>query len=87
MPGASAQTRQVKTVNANWMAGPHGHDGRFEVMFVTEDEKEHLAVPSPSAISALIALTQAPTVLLWDPTDRTLITANLVGKMPWTDDI
>jgi hypothetical protein len=36
-------------------------------------------------MTALIALTQADTVLLWDPADRTLIAANLVGKMPWTE--
>jgi hypothetical protein len=36
-------------------------------------------------MTALIALTQADTVLLWDPADRTLIGANLVGKMPWTE--
>jgi hypothetical protein len=29
---------------------------------------------------ALVALAQADTVLLWDPTNRTLIVANLVGK-------
>jgi hypothetical protein len=31
-------------------------------------------------MTALIALTQADTVLLWDPTNRTLIVANLVGN-------
>jgi hypothetical protein len=35
-------------------------------------------------MAALIALTQAETVLAWDPADRTLIAANLVGAMPWT---
>ena len=28
---------------------------------------------------------RADTVLAWDPADRTLIAANLVGKMPWTE--
>jgi hypothetical protein len=87
MPGASAQTRRVKTVNANWVAGPDGDDGRFEVMFITQDDERHVAAPSPSAMCALIALTQGPTVLLWHPVDRTLIAANLVGKMPWTDNV
>jgi hypothetical protein len=36
MPGASGQTRRVKIVNANWVAGPDGDHGRFEVMMVTE---------------------------------------------------
>jgi hypothetical protein len=85
MPGASEQTRQVKIVNANWSAGPDGQDGRFEVMFVTEGDEKHFVVPSPAAVTALVALTQAPTILLWDPEDRTLIAANLVGRMPWSD--
>jgi hypothetical protein len=85
MPGASEQTRRVKIVNANWVAGPEGDHGRFEVMFVTEDDERHVAAPSPAAMTALIALTQADTVLAWDPAGRTLIAANLVGRMPWTE--
>jgi predicted nucleic acid-binding Zn ribbon protein len=85
MPGASEQTRRVKIVNANWAAGRNGDHGRFAVMMVTEDNQRHVAAPSPEAMTALIALTQAGTVLLWDPADRTLIAANLVGKMPWTE--
>ena len=85
MPGASEQTQQVKIVNANWVPGPDGDHGRFEVLFVTEDDQRHVAAPSPEAMIALIALTQADTVLAWDPADRTLIVANLVGTMPWTE--
>lgn len=85
MPGASEQTRRVKIVNANWVAGPDGDHGRFEVMMMTEDDHRHVVAPSPEAMTALIALTQADTVLLWDPADRTLIAANLVGRMPWTE--
>jgi predicted nucleic acid-binding Zn ribbon protein len=85
MPGASEQTRRVKIVNANWVAGPDGDHGRFEVMMVTEDDQRHVAAPSPEAMTALIALTRADTVLLWDPAGRTLIAANLVGRMPWTE--
>lgn len=84
MPGASEQTRRVKIVNANWVAGPDGDHGRFEVMIVTEDDQPHVVAPSPAAMTALIALTQAGTVLAWDPADRTLIAANLAGTMPWT---
>jgi hypothetical protein len=80
MPGASEQTRRIKVLNANWIAGPDGDDGRFEVMIVTADDKQHTIAPSPASMIALIALTQADTVLLWDPTDRTLIAANLVGS-------
>ncbi len=75
----------MKIVNANWAAGPDGDHGRFEVMIVTEDDQRHVIAPSPAAMTALIALTQAGTVLLWDPADRTLIAANLVGTMPWTE--
>lgn len=85
MPGASEQTRRVKIVNANWAAGPDGDHGRFEVMIVTEDDQRHVVTPSPAAMTALIALTQAGTVLAWDPADRTLIAANVVGTMPWTE--
>jgi predicted nucleic acid-binding Zn ribbon protein len=85
MPGASEQTRRVKIVNANWVAGPDGDHGRFEVMFVTEDDQRHVAAPSPAAMTALIALTQADTVLAWDPADRTLIAANIAGRMPSTE--
>jgi len=75
----------VKIVNANWAAGPDGDHGRFEVMIVTEDDQRHVAAPSPAAMTALIALIQADTVLAWDPADRTLIAANIVGTMPWTE--
>jgi predicted nucleic acid-binding Zn ribbon protein len=85
MPGASEQTRRVKIVNANWVAGADGDDGRFEIQIVTEDDQRHVAAPSPAAMTALIALTQAGTVLAWDPADRTMIAANIVGTMPWTE--
>jgi hypothetical protein len=85
MPGASEQTRRVKIVNANWAAGPDGGHGRFEVMIVTENDQQQVLAPSPETMTALIALTQADTVLAWDPADRTLIAANLVGSMPWTE--
>ncbi len=75
----------MKIVNANWAAGPDGDHGRFEVMMVTEDDQRHVVAPSPAAMTALIALTQADTVLLWDPAGRTLIAANLVGRMSWTE--
>jgi hypothetical protein len=84
VPGASEQTRRVKTVSANWSAGPDGDDGRFEVMFITEDGERHVVAPSPASTLALVALSQADTVLLWDPAGRTLIAANVVGQMPWT---
>jgi hypothetical protein len=74
----------VKILNANWTAGPDGEDGRFEVLIVTEDDERHVVVPSAAAMAALVALSQADTVLVWDPEDRTLIAANVVGVMPWT---
>ncbi|HWG61592.1 MAG TPA: hypothetical protein VG253_07755 [Streptosporangiaceae bacterium] len=37
-------------------------------------------------MTALVALAQADTVLAWDPENRTLIAANIVGRMPWTVD-
>jgi hypothetical protein len=66
------------------VGGADGDDGRFEIQIVTEDDQRHVAAPSPAAMTALIALTQAGTVLAWDPADRTMIAANIVGTMPWT---
>jgi hypothetical protein len=85
MPGASEQTRRVKILNANWVAGIDGADGQFEVMVVTEDDEKHTMAPSPASMTALVALTQADTVLLWDPLNRTLIAANVIGTMPWSE--
>ena len=85
MPGASEMTRRVKTINANWTAGEDGDEGRFGVLIITEDDERHVVAPSAAAMTALVALTQAKTVLMWDPSDRTLIVANIVGKMPWTE--
>jgi len=55
-------------------------------MIVTDDDQKDAVRISPASITALIALTQAKTVLVWDPVDRTLIAANLVGRMPWTEN-
>lgn len=85
MPGASEQTRLVKIVNANWVPGADGADGRFEVQIITEDDQRYVVVPGAAAVTALTALARADTVLAWDPAARTLIVANLVGTMPWTE--
>jgi hypothetical protein len=85
MPGASEQTKRVKVLNANWVAGPDGADGQFQILIVTDDDQRHVLAPSPAATTALIALARADTVLMWDPTNRTLIAANIVGTMPWTE--
>ena len=79
MPGASEQTRRVTVLNANWAAGEDGEDGRFELMIVTEDDERHTVSPSPASMTALMALARADTILLWDPVNRTLIAANIVG--------
>jgi hypothetical protein len=84
--GASEEARRVKIMNANWIAGAHGDDGDFELMIVTSDYRKHVVAPSPAAMTALVALAQADTVLVWDPADRRLIAANLRGTMPWTED-
>lgn len=87
MPGASEHTRRVTTVNANWIASRGGRPGCFKILFITDDGERHAAPASAEEMSALIALTQAPTTLLWDPADDTLIAANIVGRMPWTDQL
>jgi hypothetical protein len=67
-------------------AGADGEDGGFELMIVTSDDRQHVVAPSPAAMTALVALAQADTVLVWDPRERTMIAANLRGTMPWTED-
>jgi hypothetical protein len=84
MPGASRETRRVKIVNANWAPGDVEGDGRFEVQIVTEDDRRYVVPASLAAMTALVALAKADTVLAWDPENRTLIVANIVGTMPWT---
>jgi hypothetical protein len=75
----------VKIMNANWVAGADGEDGRFELLIITSDDVHHALAPSPAAMTALVALAQSNTVLVWDPDHRTLIAANLRGTMPWTE--
>jgi hypothetical protein len=87
VPGASDQAGRIKIMNANWVAGADGEDGRFELMIVTSDDRKHVVTPSPAAMTALVALAQADTVLVWDPANRTLIAANLRGTMPWTEGV
>jgi hypothetical protein len=48
-------------------------------MVVTQDDERYTMAVSAASMTALVALTQADTMLLWDPTNRTLIAANLVG--------
>jgi hypothetical protein len=74
----------VKILNANWVPGPDGGDGRFEIIIVTDDDEQHTAPASPAPMTALVALAQAGSVMAWDPDNRTLIAANIVGRMPWT---
>jgi hypothetical protein len=86
MTGASEQTRRVTFMNANWVPGPDGNHGQFQIMFVTDDDHRHVVAPSPKTMTALIALSQAGTILHWDPQGQTLIAANIVGT--WiTDDL
>jgi hypothetical protein len=84
MPGASEQTQPVRILNANWAPGTGGGDGRFEIMIVTADDERHELPASAASITAVVALAQADTVMMWDPLNQTLIAANVVGQMPWT---
>ena len=43
-------------------------------MIMTEDDERHIVAPSPAATA----------ILLWDPTNRTLIAANIVGT--WLEE-
>ncbi len=57
-----------------------GDDGQFALMIVTEGGERHTVELSPAATTAVVALTQAGTILLWDPQNQTLIAANVVGS-------
>jgi hypothetical protein len=48
-PLNAEETRRVKIMNANWIAGADRDDGDFELMIVTRDEGLHVVAPSPSA--------------------------------------
>lgn len=84
MPGASSETRRVKILNANWAPDGAGGDGLFEVMIMTEDDQKYFVSASPGSMTALVALARADTVMAWDPLNKSLIVANIVGTMPWT---
>lgn len=86
MPGASTETRRVKNLNANWNPDGAEGSGTFEVLIVTEDDQRYVVPASPDSMAALAALAQADTVMAWDPLNRSLIIANIVGTMPWTVD-
>lgn len=73
-------------MNANWVAGGDGEDGSFAFQIITEDGERHAIKPSANAATALLSIVRPGAVLVWDPADRTLIAANLVGKMPWTEE-
>ncbi len=84
MPGASKETRRVKIINANWVPASDAGNGRFDVMIITEDDQQYFMPADPASMTALVALARADTVMAWDPTNRALIIANIVGTMPWT---
>ena len=86
MPGASEETRRVKIINANWTPADAEGEGHFEVMLITEDEQRYFLPASAASLTALVALARAETVMEWDPQNRTLIVANILGVMPWTLD-
>jgi hypothetical protein len=87
MRGASEQTRRVTILNANWIPDPDGDDGRFEIMIVTEGDEQHTVATTAASAAAIVPLAQANTVLMWDPTNRTLIAANVIGEMPWPKNL
>jgi hypothetical protein len=51
---------------------------------ITDDGESYGFTTSAGSMSALVALAQAGAAFAWDPTNRTLISANIVGTMAWT---
>lgn len=80
MAGASEQTERVQYVNANWTPGDTRADGAFELLVVCESGARHSLPMTASEASAVVALTQAGSVLLFDVETTTLIVANVVGE-------
>lgn len=74
----------MKILNANWLPGAEGEDGQFEILIVTDDDQRHTMSATAASMTAVVALARADTVMAWDPADRRLIVANIVGRMPWT---
>ena len=87
MPGASQHTKRVTNLNANWNPDTDPPHGRFEVQLITEDNEQHALTASPESMTALVSLARAESVLAWDPINRTLIAANIVGTMAWTQQV
>jgi hypothetical protein len=82
VPGASEQIRRVKVMNANWMAGGEGEDGRFELMIVTADDAVSRARRESNGDERTRGRGPARRGPLSDPANRTLTAANLRATMP-----
>jgi len=83
VPGASDAARPVKVLNANWVpSSVDGEDGQFQLLIVTDDDDRHVLTPSPAAVTALVALATADTLLLRDPEGPALIAATLSDGCP-----
>lgn len=80
MAGASDLTERVRYVNANWTPGDAGAVGAFELLVVCESGARHSMPMAAAEAAAVVALTQAGNVLLFDAESRTLIVANVVGE-------
>jgi hypothetical protein len=75
----------VANINANWNPDIDPPDGRFELQVITDDGEQCALSVTASSMNALVALVQADVVFAWDPTNRALIAANIVGTMAWTE--
>lgn len=53
-------------------------------MIVTEDGEHHTVAPSPASVTTLLDLARSDAILLWDPANRTLIAANIIGT--WLEE-
>jgi hypothetical protein len=78
--GASERTERVQYVNANWTPGDDGAVGEFELLVVCESGARHSLPMAAGEASAVVALTRAGSVLLFDAESKTLVVANMVGE-------
>ena len=75
MAGASASTKRITHLNANWSPG-----GALKLLIVTEDDARRTAPASAEMISMLSDVVSRGGVLLWDPEAETMIIGNILGE-------
>jgi hypothetical protein len=64
VPGASEEARRVKKHERELDRRRRWRRGDFELMILPSDDPQRVVAPSPAAMTALVALARADTVLV-----------------------